>query len=91
MCQIKSLRKSPVTFADTVSKHFISVKTEKRGHVPLEHCLSHQVKLLALGVTAQVLFNHGYKSGLQLVVGKLTSFGVLQSYLRPTPVVIRCA
>jgi len=41
-----------------------------------------------LGVTAQVLFKHGYKSGLQLVVRKLTSFGVLQSYLRYTSGVI---
>lgn len=46
------------------------------------------VEISVLGVTAQVLFKHGYESGLQLVVGKLTSFGVLQSYLRPTPVVI---
>jgi len=37
------------------------------------------------GRTVQVLFKHGeYSLGLQLVVGKLTGFGVLQSYLSAT-------
>jgi hypothetical protein len=37
------------------------------------------------GRTVQVLFKHGeYSLGLQLVVGKLTGFGVLQSYLTAT-------
>lgn len=42
------------------------------------------IELDELGVTAQVLFKHGYESGLQLVVRKLASSGVLQGYLRPT-------
>jgi hypothetical protein len=37
------------------------------------------------GRTVQVLFKHGeYSLGLQLVVGKLTGFGVLQSYFSAT-------
>lgn len=39
--------------------------------------------MFVLGVTAQVLFKHGYESGLQLVVRRLTCSGVLQGLPSP--------